>query len=127
MSEACNRCHWPWHDGTQPCPLPARSTVWNSSASRIHGRSLWVAGAAPAHAGRALSHGIDMAVVAAPGRPRASWPDACARWRPHHDREASCGDHRGRAAVATAFEAEGLVGCVGHIERYNPALQQAKA
>ena len=30
-------------------------------------------------------------------------------------------------AIATAFEAEGLVGCVGHIERYNPALQQAKA
>ena len=29
--------------------------------------------------------------------------------------------------VAEAFEANGLVGAVGHIERYNPALQQARA
>jgi len=29
--------------------------------------------------------------------------------------------------VAAAFETAGLVGAVGHIERYNPALQQARA
>jgi predicted dehydrogenase len=29
--------------------------------------------------------------------------------------------------LAEAFEAKGLVGAVGHIERYNPALQQARA
>lgn len=29
--------------------------------------------------------------------------------------------------VAAAFESKGLVGAVGHIERYNPALQQARA
>jgi len=29
-------------------------------------------------------------------------------------------------ALRDAFEAKGLVGCVGHIERYNPALQQLK-
>lgn len=29
--------------------------------------------------------------------------------------------------VAAAFEAKGLVGAVGHIERYNPALQQARS
>jgi predicted dehydrogenase len=29
--------------------------------------------------------------------------------------------------LAEAFEAQGLVGAVGHIERYNPALQQARA
>lgn len=29
--------------------------------------------------------------------------------------------------IAQAFEAAGLVGAVGHIERYNPALQQARA
>jgi predicted dehydrogenase len=29
--------------------------------------------------------------------------------------------------VADAFAAKGLVGAVGHIERYNPALQQARA
>ncbi|MFP5333964.1 MAG: Gfo/Idh/MocA family protein [Actinomycetes bacterium] len=28
--------------------------------------------------------------------------------------------------VAAAFEARGLVGCVGHIERYNPALQSLR-
>lgn len=31
------------------------------------------------------------------------------------------------ARLADAFEAAGLVGAVGHIERYNPALQQARA
>ena len=30
------------------------------------------------------------------------------------------------ARIAEAFEAAGLVGAVGHIERYNPALQQAR-
>src|SRR5690606_752773 len=29
--------------------------------------------------------------------------------------------------VAAAFESKGLVGAVGHIERYNPSLQQARA
>lgn len=29
--------------------------------------------------------------------------------------------------VAVAFESAGLIGAVGHIERYNPALQQARA
>jgi predicted dehydrogenase len=29
--------------------------------------------------------------------------------------------------IAEAFEAAGLIGAVGHIERYNPALQQARA
>ncbi len=29
--------------------------------------------------------------------------------------------------LAAAFESKGLVGAVGHIERYNPALQQARA
>ena len=29
--------------------------------------------------------------------------------------------------IAAAFESAGLVGAVGHIERYNPALQQARA
>ena len=31
------------------------------------------------------------------------------------------------ARIAEAFEAAGLVGAVGHIERYNPALQHARA
>jgi len=30
-------------------------------------------------------------------------------------------------SITKAFEAAGLVGCVGHIERFNPALQQLRA
>jgi UDP-N-acetylglucosamine 3-dehydrogenase len=33
----------------------------------------------------------------------------------------------GATRLAEAFEAAGLVGCVGHIERYNPALQSLRA
>lgn len=33
----------------------------------------------------------------------------------------------GAEKLATAYEAAGLVGCVGHIERYNPALQNLRA
>jgi predicted dehydrogenase len=33
----------------------------------------------------------------------------------------------GAARLAEAFEASGVLGCVGHIERYNPALQNLRA
>jgi predicted dehydrogenase len=36
-------------------------------------------------------------------------------------------DIEGAARIADAFSARGLVGAVGHIERYNPALQQLRA
>lgn len=35
-------------------------------------------------------------------------------------------DPEGAATLTAAFEERGLVGAVGHIERYNPALQQAR-
>jgi predicted dehydrogenase len=35
-------------------------------------------------------------------------------------------DSKSAQAIADAFEDRGLVGCVGHIERYNPALQELK-
>jgi len=35
-------------------------------------------------------------------------------------------DAQEAAELTAAFEAQGLVGAVGHIERYNPALQQAR-
>ncbi len=35
-------------------------------------------------------------------------------------------DVAGATRLAEAFEAKGLVGAVGHIERYNPALQEAR-
>ncbi|GMA38944.1 Gfo/Idh/MocA family protein [Mobilicoccus caccae] len=36
-------------------------------------------------------------------------------------------DTPGAEKIAQAFESAGLVGAVGHIERYNPSLQQARA
>jgi predicted dehydrogenase len=36
-------------------------------------------------------------------------------------------DVESAARLADAFESRGLIGAVGHIERYNPALQQARA
>jgi predicted dehydrogenase len=36
-------------------------------------------------------------------------------------------DSAGSQKLADEFEAAGLVGCVGHIERYNPALQNLRA
>lgn len=35
-------------------------------------------------------------------------------------------DTKGATRLADAFEAAGLVGCVGHIERYNPSLQNLR-
>ncbi|MBM7783829.1 Gfo/Idh/MocA family protein [Tenggerimyces flavus] len=35
-------------------------------------------------------------------------------------------DTKGATRLAEAFEAAGLVGCVGHIERYNPSLQNLR-
>ncbi len=35
-------------------------------------------------------------------------------------------DTKGASRLADAFEAAGLVGCVGHIERYNPSLQNLR-
>ena len=109
---------------------PARSTVWNSSASRIP----WaIALGGWRSAGfstpeELLSHGIDMAVVAAPTGDHERLGLMLAHAGVHTMIEKPLAATTGAArAVATAFEAEGLVGCVGHIERYNPALQQAKA
>lgn len=89
-----------------------------------------VAGAAPVFSTpeELLSHGIDMAVVAAPTGDHERLGLMLARAGVHTMIEKPLAVTTEAArAVATAFEAEGLVGCVGHIERYNPALQQAKA
>ena len=55
-------------------------------------------------------------------RARSSPTPACtpsSRSRSPHSR-------RGRQRIADAFEAAGLVGAVGHIERFNPALQELR-
>lgn len=75
-----------------------------------------------------LAHGIDAAVVAVPtifheeiGLALAAAGVHCLIEKPvAHDVEA------GRQLV-DAFESAGLVGAVGHIERYNPALQSLRS
>jgi UDP-N-acetylglucosamine 3-dehydrogenase len=68
--------------------------------------------------------GIDMCVVAAPTRLHGEVGLALAAAgvhtlieKPLSDSMASC------LELSQAFAAAGVVGCVGHIERYNPALQ----
>lgn len=76
---------------------------------------------------RAIEHGIDAAVIAVPtiyheeiGLTLAAAGVHCLIEKPvAHDVEA------GRRLVE-AFDAAGLVGAVGHIERYNPALQSLR-
>ena len=76
-----------------------------------------------------IAAGIDYCVVAVPtALPRGGRPGARRGRRPRADREAA-GPGRSTSAtqLAEAFEAAGLVGAVGHIERYNPALQSLRA
>ena len=75
-----------------------------------------------------LSHGIDMAIVAAPtgDHERLGLMLADAGVHTMIEKPLAVTTEAARA-VTRAFEANDLVGCVGHIERYNPALQQAKA
>ena len=76
-----------------------------------------------------IDAGLDYCMVAVPTvLPRGSRPRAGRGRRPRDDREAAGAGHRRRPqTLAEAFADAGLVGAVGHIERYNPALQQARA
>lgn len=75
-----------------------------------------------------LSHGLDYCMVAVPTIYHEKLGLALADAGVHamiekplaHDTPAS-------TRLAEAFETKGLVGAVGHIERYNPSLQQARA
>jgi UDP-N-acetylglucosamine 3-dehydrogenase len=75
-----------------------------------------------------VSQGIDYAVVAVPTAFHLEVGLALANAGVHALIEKPVADtaEHGRA-LASAFEAAGLVGAVGHIERYNPALQQARS
>jgi predicted dehydrogenase len=75
-----------------------------------------------------LEIGIDMAIVAAPTGDHERLGLLLADAGVHTMIEKPLATTTEAAiAVRDAFEAKGLVGCVGHIERYNPALQQLKA
>jgi UDP-N-acetylglucosamine 3-dehydrogenase len=75
-----------------------------------------------------LDLGIDMAVVAIPTRFHATTALALADAGVHTLVEKPIADDvsEGRA-VAERFGEKGLVGVVGHVERFNPALQQLRS
>ncbi|SIR71767.1 Gfo/Idh/MocA family protein [Microbacterium sp. RURRCA19A] len=72
--------------------------------------------------------GIDIAVVAVPTRFHAAAASALAAADVHVLVEKPIADSSTDGeALADLFEARGLVGAVGHVERFNPALQQLRS
>jgi predicted dehydrogenase len=75
-----------------------------------------------------LALGIDYAMVATPTQHHLETALALAAGGVHALIEKPLTtDVASARGIAEAFEAAGLIGAVGHIERYNPALQQARA
>ncbi|SEE98112.1 Gfo/Idh/MocA family protein [Ruania alba] len=75
-----------------------------------------------------IEAGIDYAMVAVPTRFHTETGLALAEAGVHALVEKPLAtDTAGARQLAEAFEAAGLVGAVGHIERYNPALQSLRA
>jgi UDP-N-acetylglucosamine 3-dehydrogenase len=74
-----------------------------------------------------LRRGVDLAVVAVPTALHESVGLRLAEAGVHALIEKPvASDLASGLRLADAFEAAGLVGCVGHIERYNPALQEMR-
>lgn len=89
-----------------------------------------VAGDLPVLAGvqDLIEAGIDYAVVAAPTRFHARTGLALAAAGVHAMVEKPlASDVPGAQALADGFAAAGLIGAVGHVERFNPALQSLRA
>lgn len=75
-----------------------------------------------------IATGIDMCVVAVPTAFHEEVGLALAEAGVHTLVEKPLASTvEGAARLAEAFDKAGLVGCVGHIERYNPALQNLRA
>lgn len=75
-----------------------------------------------------ISTGIDMAVVAVPTRYHAEAALALADAGVHTMVEKPIAESAGIGRqVSEAFASRGLLGAVGHVERFNPALQQLRA
>ncbi|TDE96134.1 Gfo/Idh/MocA family oxidoreductase [Occultella glacieicola] len=75
-----------------------------------------------------IAAGIDYAMVAVPTQFHTETGLALAEAGVHALIEKPLAkDTEGSRALAEAFESRGLVGAVGHIERYNPALQSLRA
>jgi predicted dehydrogenase len=74
-----------------------------------------------------IAAGIDLAVVSVPTAAHESVALQLAAAGVHALIEKPVApDVATSKRIADAFEAAGLVGCVGHIERYNPALQEMR-
>ena len=74
------------------------------------------------------SAGLDIAVVAVPTRFHAAAAAVLAAADIHVLVEKPIADSSAEGeALADLFESRGLVGAVGHVERFNPALQQLRA
>ncbi|MGJ7442405.1 Gfo/Idh/MocA family oxidoreductase [Aquipuribacter sp. MA13-6] len=74
-----------------------------------------------------IAAGIDMAVVAVPTVFHEEVTTALAEAGVHVMVEKPLApDEASATRIAEAFSSRGLVGCVGHIERFNPALQELK-
>lgn len=89
-----------------------------------------VSGGRPVEAdiGALLGHGLDYCMVAVPTVYHEEIGLALAAAGVHAMIEKPLAQDTASATrIADAFAAAGLVGAVGHIERYNPALQQARA
>src|ERR1700722_10581659 len=75
-----------------------------------------------------LALGIDMCVVASPTLSHTDIGLQLAGAGVHTLIEKPLSsDPESRRLLAKAFEERGLIGCVGHIERYNPALSALRA
>lgn len=75
-----------------------------------------------------LTSGLDLCVVAVPTADHLSIGLQLAEAGVHTLIEKPLAEYTGAAEeLAAAFETRGLVGAVGHIERYNPALQSLRA
>jgi predicted dehydrogenase len=75
-----------------------------------------------------IGHGLDYCMVAVPTAYHEQVGLALAEAGVHTMIEKPLAqDAESSTRLAEAFAARGLVGAVGHIERYNPALQQARA
>ncbi len=74
-----------------------------------------------------LGLGLDYVVIAAPTAAHSELAELCADSGVHALVEKPLTTDAGEARrLADLFAGRGLIGAVGHIERYNPSLQQAK-
>ena len=133
MARPARRADRAGHDGPPPRPRAARRSTgssWSPWPTRAVTRT-----ASPAR--RRCCHGVEDLIAAGHRLLRRRLPDRAARGdrpragrgrRARADREAAGAvASRRPSSSADAFEARGLVGAVGHIERYNPALQSLRA